>query len=575
MLLNQQYTDTITDLRALRPGGVHSLNVLGYYKPGDGGGGQFYWDAWSNEPDDGGTCIVPEDNPRLGRWKRIWGDRISVKAFGAVGDGSLMSLKELFSTLLSAQAVYRHATSLDNTLDWVAIQAALNQLNQGMAKGNHSLVIPAGNYRISETLQVPNSASYWSLVGAGKLSTQLRWHGPISIPILQLTNVRSAVIRDLGFYGNGTAPPSHGILVHRGPGKIDDAAPQDVTYERILIANHQGESFDIGIGYTAEENYYSNNEQGHFIDVDIHNANRYGLSFEHSNSLLHRIYGGRIEGAQAAINNVGPNNTQGGCFQVFGASLGLGSNPAPDSHVLRLGTARYPIQIYGAAVESRGGLLTTPITVKEKTIIQFMGGAFHIGDTNYPSVIFNATENALLEMVGVFISNAHGVTWSFPRSGSTVLLRDMRMVTKRIAYNNQVVIEQTWNGAGDESFELINEGDGELKIIDGKGSLDNPRARRFDLMASRQSDDTVPDNQVMPSVQGWDYYEAAYAEPVIIYNFLDGFPGKSFSYVVHNTNITIQQYAKICLKGQQDLQLPAKTHIRFQQAFNRVWIQAD
>ncbi len=49
--------DTIADLWALAPGAIKCPNVLGYHTPDDGGGGAFYWDAASTEPQNGGTVF--------------------------------------------------------------------------------------------------------------------------------------------------------------------------------------------------------------------------------------------------------------------------------------------------------------------------------------------------------------------------------------------------------------------------------------------------------------------------------------------------------------------------------------
>jgi hypothetical protein len=79
--------NSIVALKALGAGVVHCLTVLGYYTPGDGGGGSFYWDASATEIDNGGTIIAPTSNPPTGRWKRLVDDHLSVKWFGAIGDG--------------------------------------------------------------------------------------------------------------------------------------------------------------------------------------------------------------------------------------------------------------------------------------------------------------------------------------------------------------------------------------------------------------------------------------------------------------------------------------------------------
>jgi hypothetical protein len=60
--------------------------IGGYYADGDGGGGDFYWDAVNVEADNGGT-IFQVTGTTTGRWKRIYSGSVSVKWFGAKGDG--------------------------------------------------------------------------------------------------------------------------------------------------------------------------------------------------------------------------------------------------------------------------------------------------------------------------------------------------------------------------------------------------------------------------------------------------------------------------------------------------------
>jgi hypothetical protein len=77
--------------------GQHAF-VTGYYASGDGGGGSYWRDASDTTSlDNGGTLIVAADG---GRWKLTFTHGVSVRQFGAIGDGA--------------------------TLDTVAVQAALN-----------------------------------------------------------------------------------------------------------------------------------------------------------------------------------------------------------------------------------------------------------------------------------------------------------------------------------------------------------------------------------------------------------------------------------------------------------------
>ena len=128
--------------------------VGGYYADGDGGGGDFYWDAVSVETDNGGT-IFQVTGTTTGRWKRIYSGSVNVKWFGAKGDGA--------------------------TNDTAAIQSSMQHL---------SIFIPIGKYLVTTPL-IPLSKS--KIYGEGRNT----WYpyGAVSFPDFR----RSALITN----GNG------------------------------------------------------------------------------------------------------------------------------------------------------------------------------------------------------------------------------------------------------------------------------------------------------------------------------------------------------------------------------------
>mgnify|MGYP003669871828 CR=1 FL=1 len=63
------------------------INLSGHTTEGDGGGGDFYWDASSTATDNNGTIVKLADTT-TGRFIRVDQTRISVRMFGAVGNGS-------------------------------------------------------------------------------------------------------------------------------------------------------------------------------------------------------------------------------------------------------------------------------------------------------------------------------------------------------------------------------------------------------------------------------------------------------------------------------------------------------
>lgn len=133
------YNDnTVANLAGLR--GVRSLvakavtstsghiRVLGYYSPGDGGGGVFRWDSTdTSTPDNGGTIIAPTTG-LPGRWKRVYDGEVNARWFGV------------------------HPSKSDNTAE---LQAAINWVatdttrSPGGPTPGGTVVIPLGYYRFT------------------------------------------------------------------------------------------------------------------------------------------------------------------------------------------------------------------------------------------------------------------------------------------------------------------------------------------------------------------------------------------------------------------------------------------
>lgn len=63
-------------------------------------------------------------------------ERVSVKDFGAIGDGTVHTIQEWidagkFSNLTAIQMIYPHATALTDSIDWVACQGAIDYVGKG------------------------------------------------------------------------------------------------------------------------------------------------------------------------------------------------------------------------------------------------------------------------------------------------------------------------------------------------------------------------------------------------------------------------------------------------------------
>ena len=90
---------TIKDLLNFDPMDSTQLHVAGYFKPGDGGGGLFFWEPDSSFDPDNGWVFRSHVRPR-GRWRRVQSSDHDVRFFGAFpssGDVSKQFQQALYS----------------------------------------------------------------------------------------------------------------------------------------------------------------------------------------------------------------------------------------------------------------------------------------------------------------------------------------------------------------------------------------------------------------------------------------------------------------------------------------------
>lgn len=101
---NERVIESIALLRALDKTKYTRVFVTGYYAAGDGGGGHYWYDpADTTTADDGGMVIVASDGAR---WKLVLQKRVSVKQFGAKGDGVFNDRPAFSAAVAAALAIY-------------------------------------------------------------------------------------------------------------------------------------------------------------------------------------------------------------------------------------------------------------------------------------------------------------------------------------------------------------------------------------------------------------------------------------------------------------------------------------
>ncbi len=102
---------TVVSLRSVQgTTGGQTLRLMAYATLGDGGGGQFYWDATSAETDNSGTIITPT-GLATGRWKRQYTGAVDFRWFGATGNGVEVADAQTYGStrLTSASAAFTTA----------------------------------------------------------------------------------------------------------------------------------------------------------------------------------------------------------------------------------------------------------------------------------------------------------------------------------------------------------------------------------------------------------------------------------------------------------------------------------
>ena len=317
--------NSIADLRALDAGVVPCLTALGYHAPGDGGGGNFYWDDLATEADNAATVIKPASiqPPDKGRWHRVFEGAISVKWFGAIGDGNSHPLSTRYASLVAAQADYPFVTSLNDEIDWAAIQATLNVVKQT----GRSVYIPPGTYVISSQLTYttgvvkPNTQVRGLVIVGDGSDTAIFDNRVENGPMLyagegttDLVFQRGLRLENLGIITTIKPGASNGIQIsHQYNGTIKNCSIEGLTGDAIQIMGtmawgDKGEKepdYRASAWITLENNQLRRCARG--VNV-ITTSSQYGVGFltlRHNYVALNTIGGVRLKGLVVRIEGHG------------------------------------------------------------------------------------------------------------------------------------------------------------------------------------------------------------------------------------------------------------------------------
>jgi hypothetical protein len=135
--------ENLAALRALQVPPVEPcVLVRGYLAPGDGGGGIFYWDDPSTDPEDMGIVILPDAQPAQGRWRRAFSGPVDIRWFGAQPDDDSKG-----------------------ALNVIAISAALDAVAN---RGGGIVCLPQGTWYVSATIDVRGALGHRNTIIRGE-----------------------------------------------------------------------------------------------------------------------------------------------------------------------------------------------------------------------------------------------------------------------------------------------------------------------------------------------------------------------------------------------------------------------
>lgn len=236
--------NTVSDLRALpKTGGSPTAFMLGYYAKGDGGGGSYYLDPTdTTSADNGGTIIVATDG---GRWKLSYFGIVSVRQFGAKGDGA--------------------------TNDYPAFSAALTAVGR--------IHVPAGEYRTDTTIQMGDNKVIYLANGA----TIVRKTAATSTdPTIWFDGSYSSVVGEGGNSFIRTEKTSPNGVVRFGAATMATTPTASTNYntlDKLYVSGGtaQGSGSDYGVLLNGPEFLSRTCYFNRITDVEIGNAN-YGIT---------------------------------------------------------------------------------------------------------------------------------------------------------------------------------------------------------------------------------------------------------------------------------------------------------
>jgi hypothetical protein len=189
------------------------------------------------------------------------------------------------------------------TDDTVNFQTAINAAVRG------TLLLPSGMCIISSTIAITATIH---IIGAGGganelyAGTTLQWTGASNVPMIDLQGIQDSVFEEFLIQATAAHPLAIGIRSITTAGKLSNANKFQHMY-----MNGTTMGLGKGFAFVAGSGGDNNNDENTFEDVTVSNFTKAAWSFEHSQSMAHRLNNCRYYGASGQTNQYGVTTALG------------------------------------------------------------------------------------------------------------------------------------------------------------------------------------------------------------------------------------------------------------------------
>jgi hypothetical protein len=199
---------------------------------------------------------------------------------------------------------------------------AINDAIASLPSTGGLVVFGSDNYSITSTITINNKSGVY-LVGTGKGAASLTPASTFTnnTPVVEFINCRYPGVRDMRINGGTTSHiPLAGVESRvQSVTSGTRVSSTGLAVRNLLIGSDSSGSIVDGIKFSAETTSGGcgsdvfgcdqNNDMAVIENVDVVNYTGAAVNIGHSNSLLHRIIGGRWESGADSVKNAGGNFT--------------------------------------------------------------------------------------------------------------------------------------------------------------------------------------------------------------------------------------------------------------------------